>query len=101
MRSPSGDEENLPKPSAPKQKKERKRKEASSSTNLDEQKPKKRQTRRGNVNPLKMDSVLRLRDEPEQAEQKEENEDDSGLIACTRASTGTRKASEPMEIDTD
>ncbi|XP_070017460.1 uncharacterized protein [Nicotiana sylvestris] len=101
MRPLSGEEENPPQSSAPKHKKERKRKEASSSTNQDEQKPKKRRTRKGDVIPLSMDSVFALRDEPKEGEQEEEKEDDSGLVAHTRASTGARKASEPMGTDID
>nr|XP_009783595.1 PREDICTED: uncharacterized protein LOC104232171 [Nicotiana sylvestris] len=100
MRPPSGNEENLPHTSAPKQKKERKRRKASSSTKLDEQKPKKRRTCRGNVIPLTMDSVLKLQDETEEGEQEEENEDDSRLIAHARARTGARKASKLVEVDT-
>nr|XP_016443136.1 PREDICTED: histone deacetylase 18-like [Nicotiana tabacum] len=80
MRPPASDEENLPQPSVLKQKKERKTREASSSTKLDEQKPKKRQTHRGN---------------------EKEKEDDSGLIARTRASTGARKASKLVKINAD
>lgn len=50
---------------------------------------------------MSMDSVLRLRDEPKEGEQEEEKEGDSGLVVHTRASSGARKATEPIRTNTD
>lgn len=71
MRTPSCDKENLPRPLVSKQKKEWKRKETLSSTMLDEQKPKKRWSRIGNVIALTMDSVLKIREETKEGEKEE------------------------------
>ncbi|XP_070055124.1 uncharacterized protein [Nicotiana tomentosiformis] len=93
MRPPSGDEEALLPISKPAMVIKRKR-----ALDSEGQKHKKRTARKpkGNVIPLTMESVQRLRDDKEE---EEEGEGDSGMVARAQASTYTQKTSDPVEVD--
>lgn len=85
MRPPFDDVEIPLQPSVSKPVREKKRKRVLDSTNSEGKKPKKKATHKakGNIIPLPLESVQRLRDEPEE----EEEEEDSELVARVRADT--------------